>query len=220
MRHASFLDSGVVLGFCFEVDLHHQKCRTYLVDHDYDFYISSTVSNEYLKKRPDLAERYSDAIFSHVGMLKRSKYEGQLDSFDQAQIRDDVLDRDSPAYNFLYDYYDNQLPNFIQLDELDKRLRNLARDIEQHVQTRRAELEELIEEWERVSDYPDIEEALSEIHDEDRVICLDAHDLAVNNDGKTELATTNPNDLGAEGYKAVILEVTELDDVISLAVTG
>lgn len=219
MTRGAFLDTGVALAFCFKTDTHHHRCREYIEQNVYELYASELVVREFDGREPDLAERQSDGIFEHIMHLRQSAYEGQLDSLDMAQIRQQELSTKNPAYPVLFDFYQNEIGMYILFDELIGRLRDLARDIDQNAQERRSELFDLIELWSRSEEYPTIDEALSSIHGSDRHICLDAHDLARNRDDATELATTNPNDFVRNGHRELILTETALDDVISLAVS-
>jgi hypothetical protein len=217
MSDASFLDTGVVLGFCFRDDSHHHRCRQYLDDHDFELFVSETVVSEYLNREPSLAEEIADGIFEHIGRLQDSEFEGQLDSMDTSQIRRDLISGYNEAGTTLHAFYTEEVPNFIQFDELTERLRNLARDIEKIAIENRESLMEQVVVWERDTDYPDINDSLTEIPWDDRRICLDAHDVAEVTSYVTELATTNPTDLVDDGYRNLILEWTSLEDVVSLA---
>ncbi len=217
MSDASFLDTGVVLGFCFRDDSHHYRCRQYLDDHDFELFVSDHVVSEYLNREPSLAEEIADGIFDHIGRLQNSEFEGQLDSMDTSRIRQDLITGRNEAGTTLHAFYRNEIPNFIQFDELTERLRNLARDIEQNAIENREDLMAQVDVWERDEDYSDIDDELLEIPWDDRRICLDAHDVAEVTDYLTELATTNPTDLFDDGYRTLILEQTSLEDVVSLA---
>lgn len=218
MPDASFLDTGVVLGFCFRDDSHHYKCRQYLENNEFALYISNHVESEYLNREPSLAEEIADGVLDHVGRLRRSNYEGQLDSMDTSQIRQNLIAGHNEAATTLDAFYQDEIPNFILLDELVDRLRDLARDIEQNAMENRVQLIERVKVWERTEDYVDVDEALAEIPWDDRRICLDAHDVAEATGNATELATTNPTDLVDDGFRELILDQTTLDDVVSLAV--
>ena len=217
MSDASFLDTGVVLGFCFRDDTHHYRCRQYLDDHDFALFVSENVVSEYLNREPSLAEEIANGIFDHIGRLHDSGFEGQLDSMDTSNIRQNLIADDNKAGSTLHGFYSDEVPNFIQFDALTGRLRDLARDIEQMAVENRHSLIEEVTVWERENEYADIEDALSEIPWDDRRICLDAHDVAELTDYVTELATTNPTDLVDDGYRALILEQTSLEDVVSIA---
>lgn len=217
MSEASFLDTGVILGFCFRDDLHHRRCRQYLNDHDFELFVSENVVSEYLNREPNLAEEIANGIFDHIGRLHDSEFEGQLDSMDTSKIRQNLISGPNEAGSTLHAFYRDEVPNFIQFDELTERLRNLARDIEQIAIENRQSLIEQVSVWERENEYSDIDDGLSEIPWDDRRICLDAHDIAELTDYVTELATTNPTDLVDDGYRALILEQTSLEDVVSLA---
>lgn len=217
MPEASFLDTGVVLGYCFRDDDHYYHCLEYLEDVECALYISDHVRDEYLNREPDLAEEIADGILDHVARLRRSEYEGQLDSMDTSQIRQHLIGGDNPASTTLYGFYTDQVPNFVQFEELVDRLRDLARDVEQNAIEKRTALEERVLVWERDEAYGDLGDDLTTIPWDDRRICLDAHDVAVATGAVTELATTNPTDLVDDGYRELILEHTSLADVVSLA---
>lgn len=217
MPEASFLDTGVVLGFCFRDDSHHHRCREYLNSRDFELFVSDSVVSEYLNREPSLAEEIADGVFSHIARLQDSEFEGQLDSMDTSQIRQNLISRYNEAGTTLHSFYSDQIPNFIQINELIDRLRNLARDIEQVANENHQSLMEQVEVWTRKSDYSDIDDGLSEIPSDDRRICLDAHDVAESTDYVTELATTNPIDLVDNGFRTQILEQTSIEDVVSVA---
>ena len=217
MSDASFLDTGVVLGFCFRDDTHHHRCRQYLDGHDFALFVSDHVVSEYLNREPSLAQEIADGIFDHIDRLHDSAFEGQLDSMDTSQIRQNLIGGHNRAGTTLHAFYRNEVPNFIQFDDLTGRLRDLARDIEQNAIESRETLMEQAEVWERDEEYPEIDDGFSEIPWDDRRICLDAHDVAEVTEHLTELATTNPTDLVDDGYRELILERTALEDVVSLA---
>lgn len=218
MSTAAFLDTGVVLGFCFRDDDHHFRCKQYLDDIERSLYISDNVESEYLGRKPNLAEEVADGVFEHIDRLRSSSYEGQLDSMDTSQIRQNLIPLGNNASTTLNEFYKSEVPNFILLDELEDRLRDLARDIEQNANENMDWLLDRTVIWCRENTYPDIVEELLEIPEDDREICLDAHDVVVVNGNSTELATTNPTDFVDGGYRELILEHTYLDDVVSLAV--
>ncbi|GGN08028.1 hypothetical protein [Halarchaeum nitratireducens] len=220
MAEQAFLDTGVVLAFAFTTDKHHFKCRKYLESGNETCYVSERVEDEYRKKQPELADKYSDAIFKHIADLKQSNFSGQLDPMDIKSIRENVLYRGNDAYQFLYWFYRKEVSKYLPMQQLLEQLRTLARDIDTNAVKRRHELEESLVEWVREDDYKDVEAALNVIHTQDRLICIDAHDLAEKSDEETELATTNPNDFVRNGHRELILENTALDDVVSLAVTS
>lgn len=217
MSEASFLDTGVVLGFCFRDDIHHHRCRQYLDGHDFELFISDHVESEYLNREPSLAQEIADGVLAHIKQLRGSEFEGQLDSMDTSKIRQNLIRSDNAAGKTLHAFYRNEIPKFIQLSDMIDRLRDLARDIEQNAIENRSELMQQVEVWERDEEYSDIDNDLTEIPYDDRRICLDAHDVATATDYLTELATTNPTDLVDNGYRELILEETSLQDVVSLA---
>lgn len=218
MPEQSFLDTGVVLAFAFTTDKHHKNCREYLEsDECEDFYVSPRVQSEYQNKEPKLADRYSDAVFKHISDLKRSDHNGQLDPMDIKDIRENVLHPKNSAYDFLYWFYRREVSKYLPMEQLQERLRGIARSIDVNATKRREELVSILQIWEREDEFPDVDEALASIHKQDRLICIDAHSLALNREGDTELATTNPNDFVRNGHRELILEHTALSEVETLA---
>lgn len=217
MPDASFLDTGVVLGFCFRDDSHHYRCRRYLDEHDHDLFVSDHVVSEHLNREPSLAEEISDGIFDHIDRLRNSEFEGQLDSMDTSRIRQDLITRHNDAGTTLHEFYSDEVPNFILIDELAGRLRDLARDIEANAIENRETLMDRTDVWEREDEYSELDDELSDIPWDDRRICLDAHDVAEVTGDLTELTTTNPTDLVDNGYRELILSHTSLENVVSLA---
>jgi len=220
MPEASFLDTGVVLGFCFRDDDHHYRCRQYIEDCESVLYISDHVEGEYLNRKPSLAEEIADDIFDHIAELKRSNYEGQLNSMDLAEIRQDMISRRNDAATSLRAFYQNELPNFVQIDVVTDRLRNLARDIEQLAEENQAWLLERTNIWSRENEYRDIKEALESIPADDRRICIDAHDVVEETGQETELATTNPQDLVEDDARELVLSQTAISEIVDVAVRG
>lgn len=217
MPDASFLDTGVVLGFCFRDDSHHHRCRQYLDRHEFSLFVSDHVVSEHVNREPSLAEEIADGIFEHIDRLRSSEFEGQLDSMDTSRIRQDLIAGHNDAGTTLHAFYRDEVPNFILFEELVDRLRDLARDIEANAIENREALMDRAEVWERDGEYAEIDDELADIPWDDRRICLDAHDVAEVTGHLTELATTNPTDLVDDGYRGLILEHTSLEDVVSLA---
>jgi hypothetical protein len=98
-----------------------------------------------------------------------------------------------------------------------KELREVIRDMEQRADSRQSALYELMHGWLRLDPYTDLQKKLNMLvekgEDEDMRMILDAHDVAANVDGKTELTTANPRDFADEEVEGVIKNDTEIDDV-------
>ncbi len=217
MPRSAFLDTGVLLGFCFTVDSHHVNCRDYLDNNGIDYFISPTVEEEFENTKYKLNTRYSEAVLDHVSKLEDADVEGELDPVDLDNIKNGLLSRGNEAYSILYEFYDEVLPQFVQAQEVKYRLRELSRDIEQMALERKQELDQIVRLWRVSEDYPDVRDAISAIHEPDRTICIEGHDLASNMDVETDLATVNPRDYVRDGREELILSNTELSSVVNLA---
>lgn len=217
MSEASFLDTSVVLGYCFRDDTHHYSAEQYISGKEASFFISDNVESEYLHREPTLAGEISDAILDHVFRLRNSEYEGQLDSMDTTQIRQNLISRGNEANTTLEEFYRNELPNFIQFEDLIERLRDLARDIDQAAAENYSWLMERTTIWEREESYPEVKDALEEIPQDDRRLCLDAHDIAENTGQETEIATANPRDFTRGGMRELITQSTSINRIENIA---
>lgn len=100
---------------------------------------------------------------------------------------------------------------------MDRELRGLARGLEKLAE----ELYERLIDWIRFRDYSgdeyDLHDELSGLKAEDRTddfrVVLDAHDVGVECDGVTELATNNPTEFADDAYGEQILTHTEIDRI-------
>jgi hypothetical protein len=214
----SFIETGVLVGYCVLLDPHHTKCKKYVDGDGRELYTSEGVQEEYETTRETVSSRLSSAVLDHVRDLKSDVSQGYLGPMDVDNVKKNVLHRGNDAYQFLYRYYDDVVNNGVQKQELESNLREIARDIDRLVASREDELEEMIEEWEQQDEHPSVEEALEMIHEPDRTWAVEAHDLAVHNGGTTEFATTNPTDFIYNGRKDTVLENTDLNDVVDLSV--
>lgn len=217
MSDCAFLDTNICLGYCFTVDLNYRKSNNYVSNTPYELYISDNVENEYQNKKSTLNTRYSKAVNRHVGDLERSSYSGQLGPVDINGIKKNVLHKSNDAYNFLANYYQNNIGNFIQMSDLIDDFRKLSRDIDTLAKNRKNALDKSVDKWQQQKSYPAVDKALSKIHKADREICIESHDLAIHKGGYTEFVTANSSDFVDNGRETLVLNNTELDDIEDLS---
>lgn len=220
MPDSAFLDTGVVFGYCVPLDQHHVRCDQYIENFGGNLYITATVDDEFSRMKQSRIQELSTAVLDHVRTLKQSDLDDSLGPMDINHIKNRVLSSSNEAYQFLYWYYDDEVSQFVQRDQLIKNIRELARDIESRSLQRKRNLDTLIEEWRPQDSYPEVQSTLSMIHHQDLQLCIQAHDLACHNDGGVEFATANPQDFVDDGRMDVILEVTEIDNIRNLAIRG
>lgn len=215
---AIFLDTGVVIGYCFTLDDHHYNCQEYIEDNaESDLFVSNRVEAEYRHAKHEVSKRLANAVRQHIQDIMKDDCEGQLGPMDISHLKRDVLHRSNDARMFLAEYYDSEVGNFIDKDVLLQNLRSMAREIESFPLERKEDLDERLHVWERTEDHTSVDSALSMIHREDRHICIDAHDLACTRDCPTEFGTVNPRDFIDGGRRETILSVTEIDSIRDLA---
>ena len=222
MSQNAFLDTGVVIAFCFLLDRHHRNCEDYLRERQDDgdnLYLSSEVEDEYSRKKSEIAEKLSGQVLEHRDFVGDSADDGQLGPLDINELQRNLSRWGKEASGFLVQYYEEK-GNFVSKEEILRELRDLSREIEKTAIERKQTVDSATEEWEKREEHPELHSLLSVIHGSDRHICIVAHDLACHADGETELATTNPNDFVDDGREELILEHTELDRIVDLARRG
>jgi hypothetical protein len=216
MPESAFLDKSVLLAFCFRTDPHHAICRNYL-ENEKDYYITEEIDDAFDRNRDRMTRDHADAIRLHIKDIRDSPHNGPLGSSDLRDIRENVLFDGNAVSEFLDRWYAGSVENGITVSELEDRLRYLSRDIERLAYKRKNEFDELVIMWIREDEYPDVADALSVMSAEDMFVCIDAHDLAVNLDSGTELATADESDFIENGRESLILDNTELDAIIGLS---
>lgn len=216
---ATFLDTGILLGYCLLVDDHHRNCRAFIEENpDRELFVSDTVEDEYDHAKRNVSRRLANGVRKHVRAIKKADCEDELGPVELDRLQTHTLDRNNDAYQFLYDYYENEAGNFINKSELCDRLRTMAREIESFPLERKQELEPRLTVWQCENSYDGLEASLSMIPEQDRQICIEAHDLSRSRSTRTTFATVNPTDFVYDGVEETILEVTEIDDIENLAV--
>ena len=215
MTTAAFLDTGVFVGFCLTVDTHHEPCKSYISDEAEVLFTSETVQDEYPNAKRKASLRYSDAIRAHISDVKKSDLEDELGPMDLNRLKSRILDRRNELHAVLSEWYED-LPQFIQYEELLERLENLERDIDTLALQRKQELDSMVDIWDTKEEHGDVRDEL-DLHEPDLTICIDGHDLAVHLADETELATANPTDFVYDGQREHILSHTAYSDVVDLS---
>lgn len=220
MTDNAFLDKGLVLGFCFPVDLHHRKCRQYLQNGTMEFYLTDQIESIYGAKRYEKIKEHRNAVLKHARYIDQN-YDSEMGPMDLRDVRRHLNSESNNAYKYLIDYYEGK--QFANPRDVVKDLREFGRGMESHVSNRKDEFDELVKLRPREDDYPNLENDLRSIREdkeEDYWVCVDAHDLGERTPGKTELATTDIDDLANEDRKELIIEKTSIDSVEAVAFTS
>lgn len=222
MIENSFLDTGVILAYCFTLDKHFNKVKRYIQSNhsEYSFYYSKTVEGEFAHRKIGLNRELSRQVLDHRKQVASSNYQGLLDQMDIREIRKKYLNRGSDVFNSLANWYDN-LPMTILKDELVDRLDKLAQQMEANAIQRKDNIDKMAEIWEPDEDvrklYSKTWGTLSDIPKDDRIICLEAHDLAHSTESPTEFATVNPKDFFDDGMEDAIRSETDISSIEPLA---
>lgn len=209
-----FLDTCIIIGYCFFPDKWHYESRRYLDKYDGDsFYSSKTCEKEFESKHKKLINKFRRAILRHRKAVERSSLEGTLNSLDIRKISAEVP---SDIRRFMHEYYSKQIPPSITKDDLLSRLRHLARDVETQPLSLYRQLCESIS-FHRAS-LPDgnVKSFFTDcLHTNDLRILLDAHDLAYRR-SPLYLVTTNTRDFYE--FRKDIAEHTKVEKIRDLNV--
>lgn len=219
MSDNSFLDKGIILGYCFFTDPHYKRCREYIHSGDTDYFVTEQVEDIYPNAKKHMVRKHQKAILHHIRDIKGS-YSGSLTESKIQNITESIDKYNNPSWRFLQDYYDGKEDETVY--SVTEGLRDLQQEIEQIADKRKSELLPMLQGWIRFAQHEDVQENLSGLKaadEEDFWICIDAHDLASSIDGETELATPNPADFGKSGYRDEILEHTAIDSIRIVAVS-
>jgi predicted nucleic acid-binding protein len=218
MTQGAFLDTGVIIGYCFVGDPHHVPCLKYIGEQSRaDFYASQNVEDEYRNKKEELSERSATDILDHRTWVKKNINTDNLGPLDIQNIQNQLFQWGAQTSDYLSNYYQNEVSNFITKDDLLDDLRKIARGFETDAQHRKQQIDDQISQWKQKDNHPDVVDSLSEIHSSDRRICVEAHDLSCHSDHDIELATTNPSDLKDGGREALILTSTQISSVADVS---
>jgi len=213
MADSAFLDKGIILGYCFYTDTHHVRCREYIESTDAELYATKQVEDIFQNAKEHIIKNHKRAITDFIRWVK-TEYSGTLTSADITGIQNHIDRGENPAWRYLLDYFEGKSGE--EVYPVTKSLRQIARDIEQLAEERNKELQPKILGWIRFATYPELQDnlrTLFERDEEDYWIAVDAHDLALNVDGTTELATNNPGDFDDDAVREEILTHTAIDEI-------
>lgn len=213
MVENAFLDKGVLLGYCFFADPHHTVCREYLESNCRDYYTTKQIENIFSEKKAEIVRNHRSSILENIRTVK-SNYDGSLSESDVEDIQNGVDRTDNDAWRYLVDFYDDAAGTSVY--EVTEELRTVARDVETRAADRKEELYRRFQSWIRIASHEQVQEKLDSLRErdeEDFWVCIDAHDVAANVEGATELATNNPSDFAHEEIRSSILEHTAIDSI-------
>lgn len=196
MSENRVVDTGVLVGVCIEIDQHHELCFDYVVEADGTVYVTPTVRSEFEDVEPKIREELHREIAQHRQDVIREMSEGKLSRDAIGYIREQLLERKSRAYRFLYEYYSDLESSRVQVDrlEIELDLEDMEAEVWEDASEEGGGIRALTEHWTReIGSYPDVETELLVNEGPDRDICLEAHHVATEfSDIDTELGTTNP----------------------------
>ncbi len=209
----AFLDKGIILGYCFYTDVHHVRCENYIGSTDAELYATKQVEDIFQKAKDNIIRKHRRAVLDFTRWMTR-EYDGTVTSEDVEEIQNHIDRDENPAWRYLLDYFEDRSGE--EVYPLTKNLRQIVRDLEQLAEERNEELQPKILGWIRLASYPELEDDLGTLFRKDKEdywIAVDAHDLGLNTEGTTELATNNPSDFDDDAVREEILTHTAIDEI-------
>jgi len=214
MLDNAFLDKSVTLAYIFLSDPHYRVCREYINTGNTEYYATKEVEEVYHRRKDEIIRRHKEEVFSHIQEVRKN-FEGELTAENIEEIKEQINRRTNPAWRYLVDFYTGKEGESVYV--VTKGLRETIRDLEQRAETRQSNLYERMHGWMRFNPYNDLQAKLQMLverdEEEDMRMILDAHDVATNLEGATELATANPKEFADSEVEAVIEDHTNIDRV-------
>jgi len=208
-----FLDKGVILGFCFFTDPHHRECRKYLFSGQTEYYATEQVENIFRDAKDSIIEEHRKQVLRNIQQVKVN-YQGELSESDIKEIQSEIDRDENSAWRYLEDFYENKAGRDVY--EVTDELREVIREIEQRAEARKETLYSTFQGWLRMSSHESVQDELTKLRAQDKEdfwIVIDAHDVAANVPGETELATTNPAEFADDHIKEEVLGATAIDSI-------
>lgn len=214
MADNAFLDKSIIIGYVFLSDPHHRVCRKYINTGDTEYFATEEVEEVYHRRRDKIIEEHKQAVLRKVQDVTR-EFDGELTTEDVEEIKNQINRQTNPAWRYLEDFYTGKAGESVHA--VTKDLRETIRDLEQRAEARQSNLYDRMHGWLRFKPYSDLQDRLQMLVErdekEDVRMILDAHDVASNVEGTTELATANPKEFDDPEVKSVIENHTNIDHV-------
>jgi hypothetical protein len=168
-----FLDTCVVIGYCFPTHMFNDKCRE--IEQITMIWISDNVLVEWRKKERIVVYEHHYAMLEHINYIQLN-YVGIINK-DKKNILLSSVSTD--IYNFMEIFY-NKITFPISSDDLCDELNDIALGLRN---TAKKNFHELSQQWivhSKKGEYPDKENDLAQYaHEEDIYILIDAYDLSL-----------------------------------------
>lgn len=233
MSESSVLDTGVLIGFCIQLDQHHEECRKYITGNSWDMIVPPCVDDEFSdveeKIRNDLAEEIGE---HREDLQKEMKNKENFNRSDLRYIRNNLLPDDPTewrAWTFLRKYYDNLISSRVEVDKLEVvyDLNDFEIEVYEDAASDIGGWKSHVKIWTKgVDEYTSIRSnlLLDENDGKDLDVCIQAHHIAENGGAsKTYLATPNTTDFidkcdgESESRKDNIKRLTSIDEIHDVA---
>lgn len=205
-----FLDTCVIIGYCFPTDDFHSKCQEILKIKK--LWTSDNVILEWYKKELEIEFDHNAEILEHIEYIN-SNYSGSINT----ESKNNLIAFSPLELKVFMEVFYEQTTFPTSATEICERLNDIVLELNNTKRKRYAELEE---KWNgnvhsRVNEYHEKEKALEAFaHFEDICILIDAHDLSMKlSPNALKFLTTD--DVMWQN-KAKILSVLNINDIRDL----
>lgn len=170
-----FLDTNAVIGYCFPADRWHPQCDR-CVDKQSSVYTSDKVLAEWYHKKDIIEQRHTSAILEHAATIIK-KMPATIEISERNKLCAIAPITIKPLMRL---FYERKINFPISKDILYDMIQQLVMELESKQIQRFSSLKSKCIVHNRTKSYPIEDDALKLlIHDSDRAILIDAHDLVL-----------------------------------------
>jgi hypothetical protein len=208
----NFIDTNVLIGYCFEADQWHDQCR--IVDSTDNLCLSKRVLDEWNDLEDELLDKRTSLINRHIEYVKR-KFPDMIEVTNRERLIETLP---SEIESFVGRIYHEQLIDSTPTEVFCEKIELRMLEVGKEKVVRFQQLESRWYEHERNVEYSkETKELQACVHngDRDRGILLDAHDLILKTPDQTLKFWTLYNEL-SDTCKEKIKTNLKISEVIDL----
>lgn len=225
MTAVRVIDTNVAIGLVLKCHTHHERSWEYVVEQDGTVYLSPTAKAEFDDLKSGIETELRQQLSKHQAIVDgKYGHKDTLSRSDLEHIRDRIVDYDDDVAQFLRSYYDDLIQDQFSVDplQIEYDVGDFISEVGKDPCTDLGGWRQVISMWTKgVDPYPTIKRNLLIYEGDDPDVCIDAHHIATEMRGHTELGSADghfidTHDGEPRSRKADILDKTALDDVVDL----
>lgn len=205
-----FLDTNAVIGYCFPADRWHPQCDRY-IDKQPSVYTSNKVLAEWYQIKGIIEQEHTSAILEHAATIIKKMPE-TIEITERNKLCAIAPNTIKPL---MRQFYERKINYPISKNILYDIIQQLVLELESKQAHRFLFLKSKCKVHNRIINYPKEDIALrSIIHDSDRAILIDAHDLILSNSfDRLDFVTTDDTIVKNDKSILSVLKITLIIDL-------